>query len=147
MGTSSRSPLVISGRRKTKRIRKLQEFVKSKEGQRSARFCLKFALICLPDGQSKIPLYYAFIYGCKLLKYSKERAKYSEEEEIPEYFWEGFCLKELERRSTEEFYEVAWECIEDHLIEDDVDRSLVKFSEITFAQAMTEIMIGGADDH
>ncbi|MDO8623255.1 MAG: hypothetical protein Q7R52_03330 [archaeon] len=147
MGHSKRARSIVghknfsgSGGIKATNQEKLNEFtnkISNKDQAQISEYAVKYLLIALPNGSSKIVIYYCLKYGIQFLKDSQEDGV--------EYATKNLAGTIIKQHVVGEVIDSAWDHVEDHVIQENANKGLSRFAEEAFKETMSEIITKGVD--
>jgi len=147
MGHSKRARSIVSapnfagsggkGVSKQEKVDEFTEKISSKNAGEISEYAVKYIFLALPNGSSKIVIYYCLKYGIQFLKDSQE--------EGVEQATKNLVGTVVKRHVVGMIINTAWENIEDQVIQENANKGLSRFAEEAFKETMSEIVSKGAD--
>jgi len=147
MGHSKRARSIVGSRNylgsggvKATNQDKLDEFtekINNKDQEQISEYAVKYLLVALPNGSSKIVVYYCLKYGIQFLKDSQENGV--------EYATRNLAGTIIKQHVVGAVINSAWDHIEGHVIQENANKGLSRFAEEAFKETMSEIITKGVD--
>jgi hypothetical protein len=147
MGHSKRAKSLVShrnfsgsGGKSVLKEAKLEEFTDKIAGKDKAQigeYVTKYLIMALPDGSSKIVVYYCIKYGIQFIKDSQEN-------DI-EYALKNLAGTVVKNHLIPSVVDSTWDCIETNVIKENANKGLSRFAEEAFKETLSEIMTKGVD--
>ena len=144
MGHSKRTFSVVTsgsfrtdGKSREETLEEYIDVINSKDPIRIVDYGIRYILPFMPDGSSKIPIYYCIRYGIQFLVDTQQHNV-------------GYATKTLVKTTLKEHVvpyvvDTAWDSIESNVVQSGANKALVRFSEEAFKETMNEIMLRGVD--
>jgi len=146
MGHSKRARSVVScsnykgGGGVATKQENMNEFIdkiSEKDIEKIFKYTIKYILPALPNGSSKIVIYYCIKYGIQLLKDSQEVGV----EEATKKLAKTVITQHVVPMAIN----AAWDCIDDHIIQENANKGISRFAEEAFKETMSEVITKGVD--
>ena len=145
MGHSKRARSIVSHRNfsggggiNANRQEKLNEFtdkINDKDQAQISEYMVKYLLVALPNGSSKIVIYYCLKYGIQFLKDSQE--------EGIEHATKNLAGTVIKQNIIGAAINTGWDCVESQVIQENANKGLSRFAEEAFKETMSEIITKG----